>query len=142
MSRNLPLEPFELVLPNPITSDVGLVGALHHPPERFVVVAVQLRRIEALGALFDEGVEVVGLLEVKVVLTVVRVLRDELAANRALDLDQDGLHMSQQIGRSFSSHGSHSGWKRQRQSRSSAGVAPMGDINVAGREADGPTEPG
>ena len=65
--------------------------------KRLVVVAVELRGIQALGALFDQGVEVVGLLEVEVVLAVVRVRRDELAADRLVDFPQDGLHLGKQI---------------------------------------------
>ena len=89
--------PFDLVLPDPVAGDVGLVGALHHPPQGIVVVAVQLRRVEALGPLLDQGVEIVGLPEVEVVLAVVRVGRNELAAHRAVDLPEDRLHLRQQV---------------------------------------------
>ena len=75
LARGLALQPFELVLPDLVAGDVGLVGALHDPLQRLVVVAVELRWIEALGPLLDQGVEVVGLLEVEVVLAVVRVGR-------------------------------------------------------------------
>ena len=36
------LQPFEFVLPNFITSDIGLVGALHDPLQGFIVVTVKL----------------------------------------------------------------------------------------------------
>ena len=85
--------PFELVLPDPVAGDVGLVGALHHPPQGVVVVAVQPRRIEALGPLLDQGVEVVALLEVEVVLAVVRVRRNELPADRPVDLPEHRLYL-------------------------------------------------
>ena len=97
LARGLALQPFELVLPDLVAGDVGLVGALHDPPERLVVVAVELRGIEALGPLLDQGVEVVGLLEVQVVLAVVRVGRDELPAHRLEDFPQDGLHLGEQV---------------------------------------------
>ena len=89
--------PFELVLPDPVAGHVGLVGALHHPPQGVVVVAVQPRRIQALGPLLDQGVEIVGLPEVEVVLAVVRVGRDELAAHRAVDLPEHRLHLRQEV---------------------------------------------
>jgi len=52
------------VLPDLVARHIGLVRAFHDPAERFVVVAVELRRVEAFGSLLDQRVEVVGLLEV------------------------------------------------------------------------------
>ena len=72
-TRGLALQPFEFVLPDFVAGDVGLVGALHDPFQGLVVVTVELRGIETFGPLLDQGVEIVGLLEVQVVLAVVRV---------------------------------------------------------------------
>ena len=95
--RRPPFPPLQLMLPDLIAGDVGRVGALQHLPERRVVVAVELRVVERLGALFDQGVVVVGLLEVQIVLAVVGIGRDELAAHRAPYLAQHGLHQREQV---------------------------------------------
>ncbi len=42
LARGLALQPFELVLPDLVARHIGLVGAFHDPPERLVVVAVEL----------------------------------------------------------------------------------------------------
>ncbi len=97
LSCCLVLQPFQLVLPDLVAGDVGLVGALHDPFQGLVVVAVELGGIEALGALLDERVEVVGLLEIQVILPVVRVGGDELAADRSVDLAQDRFHLGQEV---------------------------------------------
>ena len=73
LACRLPRTPFDLVLPDAITGDVGLVDALHHAAQGSVVVAVQTGRVETVGALLDQGIEVVGLLEVEIELAVVRV---------------------------------------------------------------------
>ena len=97
MTCGLAFQPFELVLPDFVAGDIGLVGALHDPFQRLVVVAVELGGIEALGPLLDQGVEVVGLLEVQVVLAIVRVGGDELAAHCLVNFPQNGLHLGEQI---------------------------------------------
>jgi hypothetical protein len=53
-----------------------------------------LRLPQALGPLVDQRVEIVGLFQVEVELAVVRIERDELAADRFVDLAQDGFHVS------------------------------------------------
>ena len=73
LARGLALQPFELVLPDLVAGHIGLVRALHDPFQGLVVVAVELRGVEALGPLFDQRVEVVGLLQVQIELAVVRV---------------------------------------------------------------------
>ena len=74
LARRLACPPFELVFPDEITGNVGLVVPLpNRLPQGIVVVAVQPRRVETLGPLLDQSIEVVGLLEVEVVLAVVRV---------------------------------------------------------------------
>lgn len=50
-----------------------MISAFHHPLEGFVVVAVKLVGVKAFGPLIDQGVEIVGLLEVEVILAVLRV---------------------------------------------------------------------
>ena len=96
-ARRLACAPFELVLPDAIAGDVGLVGALHHAAQGIVVVPVQPRRVETRRALLDQGIEVVGLLEVEIELAVVRVRRNELAADGPVDLPQDCLHLRQEV---------------------------------------------
>ena len=85
------------MLPNLVAGDVGLVGALHDPFQSLVVVAVEQGVIKALGSLFDERVEVVGLLEIKVILAVVSVVGDELAADRLVDLAQYRFHLRKEV---------------------------------------------
>ena len=89
--------PLEFVFPDAIAGDVGLVGALHHPSQGVVVVAVQPCPIEASGAFFDQGVEIVDLLQIKVVLAVVRVRRNELAADGLVDLPENRFHLREQV---------------------------------------------
>ena len=42
LARGFALQPFELVLPNLVACDIGLVSALHDPTQGLVVVAVKL----------------------------------------------------------------------------------------------------
>ena len=89
--------PLQLVLPNLVPRDVGRVGAFHDTGKRLVVIAVELGVVERLGALVDQGVVVVGLLEVEVVLAVVPIRRNELAVDRPVNLPQDGLDLREQV---------------------------------------------
>ena len=96
-SRGLAIQPFDLVLPDLVAGHIGLIRAFHDPSKRLVVVAVELRGIEALGPLLDQRVEIVGLLEVQVILAVVRIGGNELPAHRLVDFPQDGFHLGKQI---------------------------------------------
>ena len=95
--RRLSVRPNQLVFPNLVAGDVSMVGALHDPAERVVVVAVQLGGVQSFGASLDQGVVVVGLFQVQVVLAVVGVRRYELAAHRLVYLVQDGLDLRQEV---------------------------------------------
>ena len=80
---------------NPV--HVRLVRALHELAQRHVVVAVQFRCVQALGAPFDVGVEVVRLLQVQVELAVLGVGGNELSVHRAVDFAQHGFHLGEQV---------------------------------------------
>ena len=89
--------PLQLVLPDAVVIDVRRVRALQDALERLVVVAVELGVVERLGAFLNQGVVVVGLLEVEVVLAVVGVGGDELPAHRPADLAQHGFDLREQV---------------------------------------------
>ncbi len=95
LARGLALQPFELVLPDLVAPDIGLIGAFHDPLKRLVVVTVGLRGIETFGPILDERIEIIGFLEVQVILAVVRVGRDELAADGFMDFPQNRLHLGE-----------------------------------------------
>ena len=109
VARRLALRPGELVLPDLEAGDVRFVQTLQQPLERLEVVAVELGGVQAFGALFDEGVEIVGLLQVQVELAVLRVRGDELAAHRAVDLAQHGFHLREQVVRRVAAQLLHAG---------------------------------
>ena len=85
------------MLPDLVAGNVSLVGTLHDPFQGFIVVAVELGEFEAFGALFDQGVEVIGLFEVEIVLPVVRVGGNELPTDGFMDFTQNGLNLGEQI---------------------------------------------
>ena len=85
------LAPLDLVLPDAIAGDIGRFCALHGPCQYLKVGTVELALAQALCALLDLGVKVDVLFQVQVILSVVGVERDELAARRARDLTQDDL---------------------------------------------------
>ncbi|GIW56388.1 MAG: hypothetical protein KatS3mg082_2792 [Nitrospiraceae bacterium] len=97
LSCRLALQPFQLVLPYPVAGDISVIGALHDPFQGLVVVAIELGGIEALGALLDARVEVVGLLEIQIELPVVRIKGDELAADGLEDRPQDRFHLGTEV---------------------------------------------
>jgi len=92
------IQPFQFVLPDPVARDVSWqVDALHDLFQSLVVVAVELREIERFCALVDQGVIVVGLLEVQIILAVVRVGRDELTAHRLVDFPEYRFDLGKQV---------------------------------------------
>ena len=120
--------------PDRVAGDVGLVGALHHPPQGVVVVSVQPRPIETLGPLFDQGIEVVGLLKIEVVLAIVRVRRDELTADRLVDLPEHGFHLRQEIVRRVSSEFLDAGLVQAKTVPQLLGGRPETGMDIAGRQ--------
>ena len=95
--RCVTFAPLQFVLPDAVAADVCRVRALQHALERLVVVAVELGLIECFGALLDQGIVIVGLLEVEVVLPVIGVGRDELAAYRPPNLAQYSVDLREQV---------------------------------------------
>ena len=85
------------MLPDFVAGHIGGVLAFHDPLERLVIEAVELSLAQAFGPLVDQGVEVVGLLQVEIELAVVSIKGDELATDRFVDLAQDRFHMGLQI---------------------------------------------
>ena len=94
---SLVLLPNQFVLPDLVAGHVGGVLTFHDPLERLVVEAVELSLTQAFGPLVDQGVEIVGLFQVQIELTVVGIEGDELAADRFVDLAQDRFHMGLQV---------------------------------------------
>ena len=93
----LTFQPFQFVLPNFVAGSIGLIGTLHDPSQGFVVVAVELGCIETFSPLFDQSIEVIGLLEIEIVLPIIRVGGDELPADGLMDFPQNGLHLGEQV---------------------------------------------
>jgi len=91
------LLPDQFVLPDFVAGHIGGVLAFHDPLERLVIEAVELSLAQAFGPLVDQGVEVVGLLQVEIELAVVSIEGDELAADCLVDLAQDRFHMGLEI---------------------------------------------
>jgi len=89
--------PDQFVLPNFVAGHIGGVLAFHDPLERLVIETVELRLAQAFGPLVDQGVEVVGLLQVEIKLAVVGIKGDELAADRFVDFAQDRFHMGLEV---------------------------------------------
>ena len=77
---DLVFPPLDLMFPDLVAPDVGLVGTLQDTGQGVEVVLVELRVGERVGLVLDLGVVVDGLLKVEVILVVVRVVRDELTA--------------------------------------------------------------
>ena len=134
LSCRLVLQPFQLVLPDLVAGDVGLVGALHDLFQGIVVVAVELGGIEALGALLDERVEVVGLLEIQVELPVVRVGGDELAADRLVDFAQDRFHLGKEVVGRVSAQVLDAGLVETERVAQLFGRGAQGCVDVSGRQ--------
>ena len=88
---DLVFPPLDLVLPDLIAPDVGLVGTLQDTGQGVEVVLVELGVGERVGLVLDLGVVVDRLLKVEVVLVVVRVVRDELTRHRLRDFLEAGL---------------------------------------------------
>jgi len=94
LARGFSVQPFQFVLPDPVTRHVGwTVRDFHDALQGFVIVAIELCGVEAFSSFLDQGVEVIRFLEVKVVLPVVVVGGDELPAYGFMDLPQDGFHL-------------------------------------------------
>ncbi len=85
------------MLPYLVARHVGLVCALHNTAKGFIIVSVELGGIEAFGPFFDQGIVVICFFEVQVILSVVLVGRDELPADRFMDLPQNSFHMCLQV---------------------------------------------
>ena len=68
------LPPLDLVLPDLVAPDVGLVGAFQDTGQGVEVILVELRVGERVDLVLDLGVVVDRLLEVEIVLVVVRVV--------------------------------------------------------------------
>src|SRR5208337_5630069 len=97
--------PLDLMLPDLIAPDVGLVGTLQGTGQSVEVIAVKLGVGERVGLVLDLGVVVDGLLKIEVVLVVVRVVRDELTSHRLRDFLHTGLYRGpQEITGPFGKH--------------------------------------
>jgi len=77
------LTPLEFVLPDAIAADIGRRIWLleNHPTQRVKVVFIELAVIESFGSLVNQRVEVNVFLEVKVVLPILWIERQKLAAD-------------------------------------------------------------
>jgi len=120
----LSIPPLDLVLPDAIARHVrSCVGVLeHNAAESVEIVAVQLRVVERLSLLLDEGIEVDILLEVDEVLAVLRVEGEKLSATvRTISLST----VSTTVRRKPASR-SGIGSMTHRSSRSSSAVTPSG----------------
>ena len=73
------------MLPDALAGEISLVGTFHHLLEGFIVVAIQLSIIQALGSLLNQGIIVIGLLEVDVILPIVCVKKDKLTTDGLMD---------------------------------------------------------
>ena len=89
-------QPGDLVRPDAIPGHVDAVRALQHALQSIEVVAVHLLGRQAAGLLSDQGVVVDVLFQVQVVLAVLGVGGDELAADRADDLLESHLDGAEQ----------------------------------------------
>ena len=90
---DLVVPPLDLVFPNLVAPDVGRqVGQFQHTGQGVEVVLVKVRVGQRFGLVLDFGVVVDGLLQVQVILVVLRVVGDELAADRLHDLLEAGFH--------------------------------------------------
>src|SRR4030066_2274624 len=91
------LDPFQLVMPNLITSYIGLIGALHCPFEGFKVVSVKLRVTKAFCSFFNERIVVIYFLKIYVILAGLRIGGDELATDGFMYFTQNRLDLGKQI---------------------------------------------
>jgi len=85
-SGGLALLPCKIMLPDFVTRNVCRILALHNPLQRFIIITVELTVIETFSFFVNQGIEVVGLFQVKIKLAIVGIERDELSANRFDDL--------------------------------------------------------
>ena len=111
------------------------VDAFHDHLQRLVVVAVELREVEAFGSSFDEGVEIVGLLQIEIELPVVRVRGDELAADGSMDFAQHRLDLRQEIVCRVATQVLDAGLMQAEPVTQLIGCCTEGGVDVASRES-------
>src|SRR5215510_11257108 len=85
------------MLPDAISSDIRLIDAFHGSLKRFVIVTIKRGEIETVSTFVNQRIVIVRLFEIKIVLAVVRVGRDELAADGPMDFPQDRFYLGEQV---------------------------------------------
>ena len=129
----LVLNPFQPVLPNLVTGDVGGVGALHQLTHGAVVRAVELFVVEGGDLLVDLGVVVDVLFQVEVVLLCVGSLRNELTVDGLENFAQHGVNLRQQVVCRVAAHLFDAGVVQAQAVSQFGGHQADGDVGVAAR---------